>query len=129
MSSHKSKVKLHLDPSWHSRRLVIRISLLSCLGLTLYSMYLGSQMAGIVIPNVALLSGSIIGSYVFGSSWERVNGVQSLNEYSSYSESRSDYTRDREYTRYPRHLAEPSSSSIDLITAALQETSRNHQQE
>lgn len=123
MLSHKSKVKVKLDPSWHSRRLVIRLSLLSCLGLTIYSMLLGPSMASVVITPAALLAGSIIGSYVFGASYERVNGVQSLNEYSNYSESRSNYRQDTGYTRYKQRPIEPSSSSVDLITAALQKSS------
>lgn len=73
--------KLILDPSWYSRRLVIRYTLLSLLGLAVYSMYLGYQMASVVFPSVSLLAGGIIGSYVFGASWERVNGVPSLTTY------------------------------------------------
>lgn len=68
-----------LDPTWHSRRVVIRCTLLSCLALSAYSMYLGPAMATVVFPNVCLLAGGVIGSYVFGASWERVNGVPSLN--------------------------------------------------
>lgn len=120
MLSHKSN-KVKLDPSWHSRRLVVRLTLLSCLGLVIYSMFLGTQMAAIVFPPISILSGSVIGAYVFGASYERVNGVQSLNEYSSYSESRSNYRRDTGYTRYQE---QSGSSSINLIEEALRKGSQ-----
>ena len=69
-----------MDPSWAGRRRVIRLTLLSCLGLAIYSMILGTPMAAIVFPPVSILAGSVIGSYVFGASWERTKGIPSMNE-------------------------------------------------
>lgn len=78
--------KVTLDPTWHSRRQVIRLTLLSCFGLAVYSMYLGVAMVTVVFPNVAMLAGAVIGSYVFGASYERTNGVPSLTTYQSTSQ-------------------------------------------
>ena len=72
--------KLKMDPTWAGRRRVVRLSLVSCLGLAVYSMVLGVEMAAVVFPPVSLLAGSIIGSYVFGASWERTRGIPSGNE-------------------------------------------------
>lgn len=69
-----------MDPSWAGRRRVVRCSLSACLGLALYSMYLGVPMAAVVITPVTLLAGSIIGSYVFGAAWERTSGIPSGNK-------------------------------------------------
>lgn len=69
-----------MDPSWAGRRRVVRLALLSCLGLSLYSMILGTAMAAIVFPPLAILAGSVIGSYVFGASWERTSGIPSANK-------------------------------------------------
>jgi len=71
---------IKMDPSWAGRRRVVRLSLLSCFGLALYSMYLGPAMAAVVFPCVSALAGAVIGSYVFGAAWERTSGVQSLNQ-------------------------------------------------
>ena len=76
----KSK-RVRLDPSWAGRRRVVRCTLLSCLGLTIYSMVLGPQMAGIVVPTTGSLAAAVIGFYVGGASWERVSGIPSKNEY------------------------------------------------
>jgi len=43
-------------------------------------MILGTPMAAIVFPPVSILAGSVIGSYVFGASWERTKGIPSMNE-------------------------------------------------
>jgi hypothetical protein len=75
------KPKITLDPSWHSRRLVVRLTLLSCLLLSSYAVWNGPVLAQAVLPWTAGLAGAVIGSYVFGSSWERVSGVPSLNSY------------------------------------------------
>lgn len=69
-----------MDPAWSGRRRVVRLTLLSCLGLAIYSMTLGASMAAIVFPPLALLAGSVIGSYVFGAAWERTNGIPSGNK-------------------------------------------------
>lgn len=70
---------IQMDVSWAGRRRVVRLTLLSCLGLALYSMHLGSQMAAIVYPSVSTLAGAVIGSYVFGAAWERTSGIPSAN--------------------------------------------------
>ena len=80
--------KVQLDPTWQGRRRIVRLSLLSCLGLALYSMWLGPEMAAVVVPSVAALAAGVIGSYVFGAAWERSSGVASQNRYEDYS-----YTR------------------------------------
>lgn len=69
------------DASWHGRRRIVRLSLASCLGLAIYSMYLGPAMAAVVFPSVATLAGAVIGSYVFGAAWERTSGIKSENKY------------------------------------------------
>ncbi len=73
--------KVRLDPAWHGRRLVVRLTLLSCLSILLYSMYLGPSMAGVVFPSISFLAGSVVMAYVFGASYERANGVPSYNQY------------------------------------------------
>lgn len=69
-----------MDPSWAGRRCVVRWSLVSCLGLSIYSIYSGPTMAQAVIPYVSGLAGMIIGSYVFGAAWERTSGISSQNK-------------------------------------------------
>lgn len=44
-------------------------------------MYLGPAMATIVFPNVSLLAGGVIGSYVFGAAWERTSGIPSQTKW------------------------------------------------
>lgn len=73
--------RISLDPSWHSRRQVVRVSLLSCLLLALYSIHSGEGMAAIVFPNVSLLAAGIIAAYIGGASYERACGVPSFNKY------------------------------------------------
>jgi hypothetical protein len=71
--------RVRLDPAWAGRRSVVRYTLISCLGLAVYSMYLGPSMAAVVFPPVSFLAGGVIGSYVFGASWERTAGIASGN--------------------------------------------------
>lgn len=77
--------KIKMDPSWTGRRRVVRLSLLTCLLLAAWSMHISVEMAGVVFPPLAILAGSVIGSYVFGAAWERSSGVPS-NNYDTYSE-------------------------------------------
>lgn len=71
--------RIKLDPTWHSRRQVVRLTLLSCLVMSLYSLWRGPELVAVAFPYLASVVVPTIGSYVFGSSWERVNGIASLN--------------------------------------------------
>ncbi len=75
--------KLELDPSWYGRRQVVRWTLLSCLGLSGYSVYHSVEMAAVVLLYTSGLAGAVIGSYVFGAAWERTRGIPSESKYVS----------------------------------------------
>lgn len=72
-------MKIKGDPQWAMRRRVINTALISCLGLSVYAVAHSPEMAMAVLPHTAILSGAIIGSYVFGAAWERVGGVPGGN--------------------------------------------------
>jgi hypothetical protein len=63
------------DPQWAMRRRVIVITLLTCLGLSFYAISKDAATAAAVVPSLSMLAGAVIGSYVFGASWERINGI------------------------------------------------------
>lgn len=71
----------HWDPNWRGRRRVVVYSLLSCLGLSVYAVGHSVEMAEVVLLYTSGLSGAVIGSYVFGSAWERAKGIPSENKY------------------------------------------------
>lgn len=72
--------KVKLDPAWHGRRRIINLTLISCLGLVIYSISQGAPTAQAVVPSISLLASAIIGSYIFGASYERVSGIPSGNQ-------------------------------------------------
>jgi DMSO reductase anchor subunit len=63
------------DINWHYRRRTVFLSLIVCAGLAAYAIHKDAATTAAAFPPLALLAGSIIGSYVFGAAWERVNGV------------------------------------------------------
>lgn len=69
------------DPQWTMRRRVIVGTLLSCLILSVYAISQDAGTASAVVPSMAMLAGSVVGSYCFAASWERVRGVQGGNYY------------------------------------------------
>lgn len=73
--------RLRPDPSWIGRRRVVRLSLLTCLVMSEQAILGGADLAQSVLPWTAGLAGAVIGSYVFGASWERVSGVASQNRW------------------------------------------------
>jgi len=77
--------KIRMDPTWAGRRRAVSGTLLSCLGLAIYSMSLGAPMATIVLPVVGTLATFALGLYVGGAAYERVRGIQSGNSYVDHS--------------------------------------------
>lgn len=77
-------MKVRGDPQWAMRRRIIIISLLACLGLSIHAVAHSPEMAQAVLPQTALLAGAVIGSYVFGASWERINNVPGGNVVGPY---------------------------------------------
>lgn len=89
-------MKIKGDPQWTMRRRVVNSTLVACLVLSVFAIYRddgSGGLAGAVLMPVAMLAGSVVGSYVFGAAWERVRGVTSGNYFDGQGASGGDWER------------------------------------
>ena len=82
-------------PSWKNRRRVIFGALFFCAGVVLYVLWEGtdSRVNETAITMSFFLAGSIIGSYVFSSTWESI-GISKSQGGSSRRSSRKNISKD-----------------------------------
>lgn len=69
-------------PIWKNRRRVIFLSLLFCASMVTYLVIAGedTSLNETVVTGSFLLAAGVIGSYVFGSTWDDANLMQSLKK-------------------------------------------------
>ena len=65
------------DPTWRYRRRAVAATLISSFGLIGLSMFLGTEMASVVIGPLSTLAGAALAFYVGGAASERISGVAS----------------------------------------------------
>ncbi len=61
-----------MNNSWKTRRRIIYTTLVFCAGCVVYLVFAGqdTQLHLTIANGVILLAGSVIGSYIFGATWD-----------------------------------------------------------
>lgn len=63
------------EPDWRVRRTIVIATLLFCAGETVYFTGWGedTELSNTIASGILFLAGSVIASYVFGATWDRLN--------------------------------------------------------
>lgn len=67
---------------WKVRRRIVNLTLIFCAGCVLYIMFKGtdSRLYETIATNAFFLAGAVIGSYIFGATWDDKSNTEKDNE-------------------------------------------------